>query len=149
MTSGTGFRGGDRTPTRDLRNTPGTATGGANNPEAGANWFQPNNGFAHFPREIAEVLRYRVFATFDDFREAVYRAIHANPTLRANFSAVDQAELAAGRAPFAPAGHEVGSRIKMEIDHMDEIRIMGHQTVYDMEQLLFVSPKNHLKLHSK
>jgi hypothetical protein len=101
----------------------------------------------HFPLELVNVLKGRVFNSFDDFREAVYRAIHANPALRSRFNQVDQAELAAGRAPFAPRGHEVGGRLKMEIDHMDAIRIMGKQTVYDMENLLFTSPKNHILLH--
>jgi hypothetical protein len=124
------------------RYEPGVATGQGQ--PVGADWMRQGviNGGAPIPEQIAERLRDREFATFDDFRGAFWEEVAADPDLAGQFSSLNRQRMSEGLAPAAPVAEQVGQRRSFEIDHIEAIFRGG--SVYDVENLQVMTPQAHL-----
>ncbi len=134
----------DTRNTDQVRNTSGTASGGNDLPSAGPDWL--DRGMGSMPREVADQLRNRHFGSWREFREAFWQAVHNTPILRNQFSASNQARMADGLAPYAPDAWQVGNRTKFELDHMETIDIGRERVLYDLDNIMIVSPEVHIKI---
>ncbi|MFE9751133.1 HNH endonuclease signature motif containing protein [Saccharothrix saharensis] len=83
----------------------------------------------------------RRFGSFDDLREAFWTAVHADENLRNQFSASNQANMAAGRAPFVHPSQQYGGQRRYVLHHLDPIQHGGG--VYDLNNLVVVTPRYH------
>lgn len=99
------------------------------------------------PVQIADQLRGREFANFHGFRRAFWRAVAADAELSKQFKTIDLILMQKGKAPFASPTDRNGGRVKFEIHHVFEVAQGG--SVYDMDNLLVMTPKQHILLHSK
>ena len=102
---------------------------------------------APVPSSIADKLRGREFADFSQFREAFWLAVSEDEHLLSQFKASNRTNIKDGLAPFVIPTERVGGRIKFEIHHIEEIQYGG--PVYDIDNLHVVTPKNHIRIHSK
>ncbi|NQD94861.1 pyocin [Pseudomonas sp. CrR25] len=101
---------------------------------------------APIPTQIADRLRGREFSRFDDFREAFWTEVAADPELSSQFSAANRRVMRAGSSPFVQDTEAVGGRKVHELHHVDRIADGG--AVYDVDNLRVNTPKNHIKNHS-
>ncbi|MGE8496338.1 MAG: S-type pyocin domain-containing protein [Pseudomonas sp.] len=99
------------------------------------------------PSQIAKKMRGREFSRFDDFREAFWEEIAADPELSSQFNSRNRAYLAKGHAPAARKNDHVGGRIKYELHHIVELSKGG--AVYDVDNIAVTTPKRHIKIHGK
>lgn len=75
-----------RTATQ-IRNTPGSATGGHELPFISGQWLRGSHGNAGLiPQQIAEQLRGRTFRDFGHFRGEFWKAVGNDPVVSAQFS---------------------------------------------------------------
>jgi hypothetical protein len=93
------------------------------------------------PREAADQLVGRRFASFKEFREAFWMAVAAVPHLAAQFSGINQERMRRGVAPFSPRSTWVGGRGRLELHHTPPLSRGG--TVYDLSKLSIVTPRQH------
>ena len=98
------------------------------------------------PAQIADKLRDREFSSFDDFREAFWTEVAADPELSSQFSAANRRVMRGGSSPFVQDAEAVGGRKVHELHHID--RIVDGGAVYDVDNLRVTTPKNHIKIHS-
>jgi hypothetical protein len=96
-----------------------------------------------FPRQVADRLRGQVFNNWQQFREAFWRAVSDTPELNAAFSPQNQARIADGLAPYAPQAMHQGGISKFMLDHTETIAIGREATLYNMDEIMVVSPKVH------
>lgn len=129
-----------------VRNEPGVVTGQGQDVTgiwlAGASVDQG----APIPTQIADRLRGREFSRFDDFREAFWTEVAADPELSSQFSAANRRVMRGGSSPFVQEMDAVGGRKVHELHHVD--RIVDGGAVYDVDNLRVNTPKNHIKNHS-
>jgi hypothetical protein len=125
------------------RYEPGVATGQGQ--PVGADWMRQGvtNGGAPVPEQIADRLRDREFATFDEFREAFWQEVAADPALAGQFKSLNRQRMSEGLAPAAPVAEQVGQRRSFEIDHIEAIFRGG--SVYDVENLQVMTPQAHIE----
>lgn len=125
------------------RNEPGIVTGQGQ--PVGADWMRQGviQGGAPIPEQIADRLRDREFATFDDFREAFWEEVAADPALAAQFNSQNRSRMASGLAPRAPVSDHVGERASFELDHIQALFRGGD--VYNVENLQVMTPSAHIE----
>ncbi|MBD9588065.1 S-type pyocin domain-containing protein [Pseudomonas sp. PDM03] len=132
---------------RDRRDDPGIATGwGSDVSEVWLGDDARGDG-APVPWEIAEQLRWKEFRNFHGFRRAFWKAVAADPELRTQFEPFDLNLMKRGKAPVALLPDRNGGRIKFEIHHIVEVAQGG--AVYEMDNLVVMTPVRHIKLHGK
>jgi hypothetical protein len=131
----------------DRRDDPGTATGWGS--DVSEVWLGDDaRGMgAPIPSHIADQLRWQEFRNFHGFRRAFWKAISADAELSNQFKTIDLILMRRGKAPFASPTDRNGGRVKFEIHHVFEVAQGGG--VYDMDNLLVMTPKRHILLHSK
>ena len=134
---GSGSSGGT---TDQLRNTQGTATGSGQ--DVSGKWIQ-NGKYGEFPKEIADKLRGKVFSNFREFREMFWEKV-ADSQLAKQFSPQNIRRMQKGLAPFAPVVEQNGENKVFQLHHIEALKDGG--AVYDMDNLLIVSPKYHIGL---
>ncbi|PHM69560.1 colicin-like bacteriocin tRNase domain-containing protein [Xenorhabdus sp. KJ12.1] len=130
------------------RDQPGTATGDGT--DVGEKWLEGVSKELGdpIPKEVAKKLKGKKFSSFDKFRQAIWTEIGKVPKLAQNIKTkANKKAIAKGRAPFARKKDQVGGRKKLELHHVEEIQHGGE--VYDVDNLRIVTPKNHIKIHSK
>ncbi|WP_332405498.1 S-type pyocin domain-containing protein [Vibrio metschnikovii] len=98
------------------------------------------------PSQIADKLRGKEFSSFDAFRKAFWKAI-GDTELVSQFTPNNQELMRQGFAPFTRFKDQVGGRQKYEIHHKVEIQHGGG--VYELDNMGIVTPKNHIRIHSK
>ncbi|MFI8383263.1 S-type pyocin domain-containing protein [Pseudomonas sp. NPDC079086] len=129
-----------------VRNEPGVVTGQGQNVTgiwlAGAG----KELGAPVPSQIADKLRGREFSRFDDFREAFWTEVAADPELSSQFSAANRRVMRGGSSPFVQETEAVGGRKVHELHHIE--RIVDGGAVYDVDNLRVTTPKNHINIHS-
>ena len=103
-----------------------------------------SNG-ALIPSQVADLLRGQRFSDFDRLRAAIWTAVANDPELSKQFIGVNIAHMKLGKAPFALQDDQVGDRKKFEIHHKQWIVNGG--SVYDMDNLVILSPKKHIETH--
>ncbi|MFD2640715.1 S-type pyocin domain-containing protein [Pseudomonas japonica] len=102
---------------------------------------------APIPTNIADQLRDRPFGNWGKMREAIWRAVAEDPELSKHFSKSNIQRMLDGAAPFVPASERVGRREVFELHHIHPIAEGG--AVYDVDNLVVMTPKNHIAKHGK
>jgi len=134
-----------------LRSATGAATGGTRLPRIsdGADWLLSTQGrVGVIPRQVADALRGQTFKNFRELREAIWRAVAADSVLSQGFGPVNIRRMQRGRAPFATPAEQTGRAIHQRvfnIHHIDPIE--GGGGVYDLDNLIVVSPAYHDQIH--
>ncbi|SUC92027.1 pyocin S2 [Pseudomonas aeruginosa] len=130
---------------RDPRDVPGAATG-KGQPVSG-NWLgaASQGEGAPIPSQIADKLRGKTFKNWRDFREQFWIAVANDPELSKQFNPGSLAVMRDGGAPYARESEQAGGRIKIEIHH--KVRIADGGGVYNMGNLVAVTPKRHIEIH--
>ena len=127
------------------RDMPGVVSGDGHDVSAG--WLGLTEGTgARIPKQIADQLRGRTFGSFSSFRRALWKSVAADPILSGRFTPLNLNSMRRGYAPYAPLDQRVGGRLGLEIHHIQFISNGG--AVYDVDNLLIMSPKRHINLHS-
>ncbi|MFJ2456875.1 S-type pyocin domain-containing protein, partial [Pseudomonas protegens] len=130
---------------RDRREDPGVATG-VGQPVSGIWLGAASQGEgAPIPSQIADQLRGREFKSWRAFREAFWKAVANDPVLSKQFDPGSLADMRNGRAAYARKSERVGGRIKIEIHHKKQI--IDNGGVYDVDNLVAVTPKRHIQIH--
>ena len=132
---------------RDRRQDPGVASGSGQT--VSGNWLgaAATQQGAPVPTQIADKLRDREFSSFRAFRRAFWKAVSNDETLFDQFSQLNKTDVRDGLAPSARPADQLGKRKKFEIHHIKPISEGG--AVYDLNNLTVLTPKQHMKLHSK
>lgn len=127
------------------RNKLGVAFYGGDLPKVSPNetWLKGSEGNAgKIPHRIAERLSGRNFNSFNDFRKAFWIEVSMDKNLSSQFSDKNRELMSSGQAPIAIKSQQVGGRMRYEIDHQIEIQNGGG--VYDMNNLIIRTPRNHI-----
>ncbi|WP_448091889.1 S-type pyocin domain-containing protein [Pseudomonas lini] len=132
---------------RDRRQDPGIATG--NGQPVSENWLGAASTLqgAPIPEQIADKLRGREFSSFKAFRRAFWKAVTHDPFLIDQFTLFNKFDIRNGLSPSAPPSEQMGRRTKFEIHHVTLISEGG--SVYDIDNLRLLTPKQHIETHSK
>lgn len=96
------------------------------------------------PKDVADQLRGKTFENFDEFRESFWKAF-SNTSYANEFSPSNIANMANGHAPAAPNNLKHGGIFKYELHHLNPIAEGGG--VYDLDNLIIVSPALHNYIH--
>jgi hypothetical protein len=102
---------------------------------------------APIPSQIADKLRGKEFASFDQFRKTFWQEVAKDPELSRQFKGINQSGMRDGLSPFSPKNEQVGGREKYEIHHIKPIKDGGE--VYNLDNLSVLTPKRHISIHSK
>jgi hypothetical protein len=131
----------------DPRSVPGIASGYGKH--INGIWLHGGIGRegAPIPSQIADKLRGRNFSNFDRMREALWKEVSNDPELSKQLGKLNLKEVANGNAPFAPDMEQSGKRVKYELHHREYIKDGG--AVYDIENLIILSPKHHIQTHRR
>ncbi|MBG3931635.1 HNH endonuclease [Pseudomonas aeruginosa] len=87
----------------------------------------------------------RPFKNWRDFREQFWIAVANDPELSKQFNPGSLAVMRDGGAPYVRESEQAGGRIKIEIHH--KVRIADGGGVYNMGNLVAVTPKRHIEIH--
>lgn len=124
------------------RYSPGIATVSGSLPIITGQWLQGTNGNAGLiPAQIADTLNGDQFNNFDQFLTEFWKTIAASPDLAAQFSSPNMARMSQGYAPIAPESQQVNGQRSYVLHHATPIS--QGVSVYDMSNLLVVSPRMH------
>ena len=133
---------------KDRRLEPGVATGNGGDIEKLWLGEQSQGLGAAIPVQIAEQLIGREFKTFNNFREAFWKAVAADPALSAQFNENNLTRMKdRGYAPKTTSAQQHKSQIAFILHHVQPIAADGG--VYDMDNIRIVTPAAHQKIHSK
>ena len=133
---------------KDRRLEPGVATGNGGDIEKLWLGEQSQGLGAAIPVQIAEQLIGREFKTFNNFREAFWKAVAADPALSAQFNENNLTRMRdRGYAPKTTSAQQHKSQISFILHHVQPIAADGG--VYDMDNIRIVTPAAHQKIHSK
>ncbi|WP_420708469.1 HNH endonuclease signature motif containing protein [Pseudomonas sp. LY10J] len=99
------------------------------------------------PASVAERLRGRSFASFDSFRRAFWREVGREQGLISNWATRNQDFVRKGNAPQVRKEERRGRRVAYEIHHVKQISEGGE--VYDLDNLVVLTPNAHIKQHNK
>ncbi|MGV8888175.1 MAG: S-type pyocin domain-containing protein [Pseudomonas sp.] len=132
---------------RDRRQDPGIASG-AGQPVSG-NWLgaASTGEGAPIPMQIADKFRGREFSSFKAFRRAFWKAVSADPELSSQLFQLSKIETKKGLAARADIADHVGKKRKYDLHHVIPISEGG--AVYDIDNLRVLTPKQHIKTHSR
>jgi len=128
-----------------LRNNPGQVTGKGQ--AVSGRWLEgadSDNG-SPVPSQIADKLRGRTFANFDQFRQAFWLEVSRDPELSRQFKSGNLGNIRAGKAPAPRESEQVGGKIKYDIHHIHPISEGGD--VYNVDNMGIVTPKRHIEIH--
>ncbi|MGL6242208.1 S-type pyocin domain-containing protein [Pseudomonas sp.] len=132
---------------RDRRQDSGMAIGAGQS--VSGNWLGAAATLegAPIPKQIADKLRGREFSSFDAFRREFWRTVAKDELLLDQFSFFNKIDIRRGLSPSALPSEQVGGRQKFEIHHIKPISEGG--SVYDLDNLRVLTPKQHIRIHSK
>lgn len=129
-----------------LRNNPGQVTGKGQ--KVSGIWLSDANtgNGSPIPSQIADKLRGRTFANFDQFRKAFWIEVSKDPELVKQFRRHNQTHIRNGNSPFTRGADCVGRRERYEIHHIKPISQGGD--VYNVDNMGITTPKRHIEIHS-
>ncbi|MCI0912216.1 S-type pyocin domain-containing protein [Pseudomonas putida] len=130
---------------KSSRNKPGVVSGNGVLHKGPLLVEDSENGAA-IPTSIADQLRGKSFSSFDAFRRQLWKVI-ADSSYSDQFDEAALYMMRKGLAPLASASEQVGGRIKYEIHH--KIKIVEGGAVYDVDNIVILSPKFHINIHRK
>jgi hypothetical protein len=128
------------------RDMPGVITGSGQPVSAGWLGLAENEG-SPIPAQIGDQFRGRGFTSFGAFRKAFWKAVASDPQLAAQFGAASLSSIKRGSAPSPVPDEQVGGRDTFEIHHV--LPIFQGGDLYDLDNLVVLTPKRHIKIHSK
>ncbi|QOL19459.1 HNH endonuclease signature motif containing protein [Candidatus Bodocaedibacter vickermanii] len=105
-----------------------------------------HNSAGKVPLEVAQKLSGKEFSSFDAFRSEFWKTM-AESSYAKEFKSADIARMQKGNAPIVHLEQSLGSRITYELHHRTPIHDGG--PVYDLSNLLIVTPKYHKEILSK
>ncbi|MDF7681082.1 S-type pyocin domain-containing protein [Enterobacteriaceae bacterium ESL0689] len=128
-----------------LRNNPGQVTGKGQ--KVSGIWLSDANtgNGSPIPGQIADKLRGRTFANFDQFRKAFWLEVSKDPELSRQFKRGNSGNIKIGKAPAPRESEQVGGKIKYDIHHIKPISKGGE--VYNVDNMGIVTPKRHIDIH--
>lgn len=101
---------------------------------------------APIPAQIADLLRGNEYGSFDAFRRQFWKAVANDPELSKQFSPQDIRRMKKhGYSPWVDRDDEYMSKRSHEIHHVVPISKQGG--VYDMDNLIILTPKAHNHIH--
>jgi RHS repeat-associated protein len=128
-----------------LRNMPGKVIGGHNLPQVTGRWLRGSHGDAgRIPGQIADKLRGQSFNSFDEFREAFWKAVADDPNIAKHFDEGNLALMKQGQAPFAVPSQQTGAgwaQQKYNLHHRQSLEEGGD--LYDLDNIIVVTPRYH------
>lgn len=125
------------------RNLPGVSKGAGK--EIKGNWLKGTNGNAGlFPKSVADKLRGKKFANFDEFRQQFWKAVSQDEKLIKQFDEANIQLMKDGYAPFTHGSQSIGGNKRYTLHHIRPINQGGG--VYDMDNLYIVTPKFHKEI---
>ncbi|MDF7681084.1 S-type pyocin domain-containing protein [Enterobacteriaceae bacterium ESL0689] len=129
-----------------LRNNPGQVTGKGQ--KVSGIWLSDANtgNGSPIPGQIADKLRGRTFANFDQFRKAFWLEVSEDPELSGQFKPHNQINVRNGNSPFTREVDRAGGRERYEIHHIIPISKGGD--VYNVDNMGVTTPKRHIEIHS-
>ncbi|MDF7679450.1 S-type pyocin domain-containing protein [Enterobacteriaceae bacterium ESL0689] len=129
-----------------LRNNPGQVTGKGQ--KVSGIWLSDANtgNGSPIPGQIADKLRGRTFANFDQFRKAFWLEVSEDPELSGQFKPHNQTNVRNGNSPFTREVDRAGGRERYEIHHIIPISKGGD--VYNVDNMGVTTPKRHIEIHS-
>ena len=98
------------------------------------------------PDVVAKQLRGQNFKSFDDFREAFWKAVGKTPELANQFSSSNQSRMQGGLAPKTIEEQANGGQTSYQLHHTTPIQRGG--AVYDVDNLQIVTPAYHAEVLS-
>lgn len=123
------------------RCAPGTASG--KGVTITNKWLRGSHGNAGlFPASIANKMRGKTFNTFNDFRNSFWKEVAMDKNLSKKFSPSNLKRMQNGNAPIAHGSQWNGKNRSYILHHREPIQHGGG--VYDMDNLMIVTPKFHL-----
>lgn len=131
---------------KDPRSFVGTGTGNGKNISGWKEAIYSDSG-APIPTRIADQLRGRAYSRWAKMREAIWKALAADPELSKYFDEASLDNMRDGGAAFCPEAGRVGSRQTYNIHHVHPVARSG--SVYDLDNLIIMTPKAHIDLHRK
>ena len=127
------------------RNLPGTSKGVGK--EIKEKWLKGKEGNAGlFPKTVADKLRGQKFNNFDDFRDKFWKAVSDDQNLIQNCSESNKTLMKQGNAPFPSKNQRLGGQQTYQLHHKTPINQGG--AVYDMDNLIIVTPRFHKEILS-
>ncbi|HGJ5890678.1 MAG TPA: HNH endonuclease signature motif containing protein, partial [Arsenophonus apicola] len=129
------------------RYLPGVVTG--NGKEITGNWLDRAGEElgAPIPSQIADKLRGKEFASFDQFRKTFWQEVAKDPELSGQFKSGNLGNMRNGKAPSPRESEQVGAKVKYEIHHINYIKNGGE--VYNVDNLSIVTPRRHIDIHKE
>ncbi len=130
---------------KNARKIAGKALG--NGVKVNGKWLKGTEGNAgFFPKGIADKMRNQNFANFDAFREQFWKNVGADPTISKEFSSSNITRMKNGLAPKVIDSQKLGGQGSYILHHQKPINQGGK--VYDMDNLLIVTPRYHKEILS-
>ncbi|WP_256661284.1 S-type pyocin domain-containing protein [Pseudomonas sp. DTU12.3] len=132
---------------RDRRQDSGVVSGMGQ--AVSSNWLAAakNPEGAPIPAQIAHKFRGREFSSFRAFRRAFWKAVANDAFLIEQFSRFNKFDIKRGLSPTASGSERIGGKIKLDIHHIEPIFDGG--SVYDVDNLRILTPKQHIETHSR
>ncbi|MEI9482600.1 S-type pyocin domain-containing protein [Enterobacter cancerogenus] len=129
-----------------LRHNPGQVTGKGQ--KVSGTWLSDANkgNGSPVPTQIADRLRGRTFANFDQFRKAFWLEVSKEPELSKQFRGSNQAHIRKGNSPYTRDAERAGGRERFEIHHIEPISQGGE--VYNVDNMGITTPKRHIEIHT-
>lgn len=129
------------------RHLPGVVTG--NGQQVTGNWLNKAGEQlgAPIPRQIADKLRGKQFASFDLFRKAFWQEVAKDDNLSKQFKSGNLGNIKNGKAPSPKESDQVGERVKYELHHINHIKDGGE--VYNVDNLSIMTPRRHIDIHKE
>ncbi|MEV0262608.1 DUF6531 domain-containing protein [Streptomyces sp. NPDC050617] len=125
-----------------IRNGPGSVTGGSKLRDVSGRWLRGSSGNAgKIPGQVARAMQGKNFKNFDDFREEFWTQVSRDPSLSSQFSPSNQTLIAQGKAPFVAPNQSVGGNKRYVLHHVTPIQHGGG--VYDLDNIIVVTPQYH------
>lgn len=127
------------------RSIPGTATGFGK--DISSPWLRGTEGNAgRVPKLIADKLRNKDFIDFAAFRSEFWKTVANEPILANQFSASNITLMKKGNAPIPVEDQWLGGQMTYILHH--EIPIYAGGKVYDIDNLIVVTPRYHNEILS-
>ena len=126
---------------------PGIASGGRDLPPKIGRLFSPTKGrVSQVPGQIAARMRGMRFNNWRSFRETFWKTLSRDAGISGEFSAVNQARMQNGLAPFVEGGQSVGggANAVLQLNHIEPIEQGG--SLYDFDNIEIVTPFAHQTL---
>jgi hypothetical protein len=135
--------GDDFTVVTNARKIPGASSG--NGHVISGKWLRGTEGNAgQFPKSVADKLKGKQFANFDQFREAFWMEVANDPSLANQFKPQNIGRMKNGNAPIALEEQWLGGQKSYVLHHKTPINQGG--AVYDMDNLYIVTPRYHKEI---